>query len=50
MWIVAGLGVAAAIVALASSWLRRDQRADLGTVSHQWITENRLGPGEDSRR
>jgi hypothetical protein len=50
IWIVVGLGLAAAIVAVISSWRRRDRPADLGTVSHQWITENRLGPGQDSRR
>jgi hypothetical protein len=50
MWIVAALGVAAVIIAIISAWQRRDQRTDLGTVSHQWITENRVGPGQDSRR
>jgi hypothetical protein len=50
MWIVAGLAVVAVCVALISAWLRRGQRTDLGTVSHQWIMENRLGPGQDPRR
>jgi hypothetical protein len=50
LWIVAALGVVAVIVALISAWQRRSgQRTDLGTVSHQWIMENRMGPGQDSR-
>jgi hypothetical protein len=50
MWIVVGLGIIAAIIAVISAWQRRGgQRTDLGTVSHQWIMENRMGPGQDSR-
>lgn len=51
LWIVVGLGIAGAVAALVTSWQRgRDQHADLGTVSHQWIAEHRLGQGTDSRR
>jgi hypothetical protein len=38
-------GAAVAIVlALGRWWDRRDRRADLGTVSDQWVAEQRLGP------
>ena len=50
-WIVLGIGVAVAIVMLATSWLRRYQDdLDLGTVSHQWIAEQRPGQGHDQQR
>jgi len=41
-WIVLGLGIVAAVFMLATSWLRRGQAVDLGSVSHQWIAEQRL--------
>ena len=50
LWVLLAIAVAGAIVALAMSWLRRDEDSDLGTVSHQWIAEQRLGQGQDSRR
>jgi uncharacterized protein (TIGR03382 family) len=41
-WIILGLGIVAAVLMLATSWLRRDRKdADLGSVSHQWIAEQR---------
>jgi hypothetical protein len=49
-WIVLGVGLAGAIVLLATLWLRRYQDSDLGTVSHQWIAEQRLGQGHDPQR
>ena len=27
-------------------WDRRHEPADLGTVSHRWVAERRLGPGD----
>jgi hypothetical protein len=48
-WIALGMGSAVAVFLVAASWLRRDRDADLGSVSHQWIAEQR-GPGYDSRR
>jgi hypothetical protein len=48
--VIAGVGVAAALVALLASWSRGGSPADLGTVSNQWIAEHRLGSGQDSRR
>jgi hypothetical protein len=42
--------VVAAGVAFAASWYRRNQRADLGTLSHQWMAEQRLGAGHRSQQ
>jgi hypothetical protein len=50
VWVVVGLVVVGAILALVTSWQRRDQHSDLGAVSHQWISEHRLGQGQDLRR
>lgn len=50
IWVVVGLGVMAAIVVLIGLWQRSDQRADMGAVSSQWISEHRLGQNNDSRR
>lgn len=50
MWVVVGLGVAGALVALVTAWHRRDQPPDLGAVSYQWVAEQRLGQGNDSQR
>jgi len=49
IWVVIGLGFAATVVALITSWRRGSDAADMGAVSHQWLMEHRLGPG-DSRR
>lgn len=38
------------VVVFAVSWFRRHEAFDLGTVSHQWIAEQRFGPGNESRR
>ena len=48
-WIALGIGLAVAMVMLATSWRRRYQDFDLGTVSDQWIAEHRLGQGHDRR-
>lgn len=45
-----GVVMAGAILVLAKSWLRREQAVDLGTVSHQWIAEQRMGQGHDPQR
>jgi hypothetical protein len=50
IWIVMGLSVAGAVVAVLTSWRRGAGDVDLGAVSHQWISEHRLGHGEDSSR
>jgi len=48
--VITGVGIAAAVVALVTSWSRGGDAADLGAVSNQWIAEHRLGSGQDSRR
>ncbi len=50
VWVVVGIGVVGAIIAVITAWRRFDSRADLGAVSHHWIAEQRMGPGSDSRR
>jgi len=49
VWVVVMLGVVAAVVSLVIARLRGDRERDLGAVSHQWVSEHRLGPGHDSR-
>ena len=49
VWVVGGLAAVAAVIALIASW-RRGPRADLGTVSSQWISEHRLGANQDYSR
>lgn len=49
-WLAVLVGVALALVAFASSWFRRHAPVDLGTVSHQWIAEQRFGATHDPRR
>ena len=49
-WLVIGLGLVGAVVALVTSWQRGGRTADLGTVSSHWIAEHRLGSGQDSSR
>jgi hypothetical protein len=46
-WIVIGIGVAVAMLVLTTSWRRRDQEVDLGSVSHQWMAEQRMGQGHE---
>ena len=48
-WILLGMAIAAAIVVLATTWFRRGEHVDLGSVSHQWIAEQRAGQGYDSQ-
>jgi hypothetical protein len=42
-WIVLAAGIAGAVVMLATSRWRREQVVDLGSVSHHWMAEQRLG-------
>jgi hypothetical protein len=51
VWMLVGLGVAAAVVAIlrwSGSGGRRP--TDLGFVSQQWVAENRLSQQHDPRR
>lgn len=50
VWIVVGLGIAGGFIALIASWHRRGQQAELGSVSHQWLAEQRLGQAHDPQR
>jgi len=48
--ISAGLVTIALIIAFVVMRSRRDQGADLGEVSNQWVMEHRMGSGQDSSR
>jgi hypothetical protein len=51
LWIAGGVGVIAALAAILRTWQRREHSDDMGSVSHQWISEQRLGQqGPDARR
>jgi hypothetical protein len=41
IWVIVGLGIVGAIIALATSWARFDTHADIGTVSHPRIANQR---------
>ena len=49
VWIVVGLGVFAAVVAIVR-WSGRGRPTDLGFVSQQWVAENRLSQQHDPPR
>jgi hypothetical protein len=49
-WILVAIGVAGVVAMLAKSWVRRDPDGDLGTVSHQWIAEQRFGQDRNAQR
>jgi hypothetical protein len=46
-WTFLGMAVAIAGFMLATTWFRRGEHADLGSVSHQWIAEQRAGQPYD---
>ena len=48
-WMILALSVASA-VAMLGTRLRRAQVHDLGSVSDQWMAEQRLGQGRDPQR
>lgn len=43
-WVIGAIALASIAIVFARSWLRHDSLDDLGTVSHQWIAEQRMGP------
>jgi hypothetical protein len=49
-WVLLAVSIAGAVVMLVTSWVRRDQYLDLGTVSPHWIAEQRLGKSQDPQR
>jgi len=48
-WVVV-VALVGVIVAIAAIWLRRRTDLEFGSVSHQWIAEQRLGQGHDPQR
>jgi hypothetical protein len=50
VWIVGGLAVVGAVIALIAALQRGGPHGDLGTVSSQWISEHRLGSNQDYPR
>ena len=49
-WIVLGVGFVVAMLIVMTSRRRREHERDLGSVSHQWMAEQRMGHGQDSQR
>ena len=49
-WTTVAVVIAVAVAAVARSLWRRHEDADLGSVSHNWIAEQRFGHSELSRR
>ena len=47
VWLVGGIALVGVVIALVMSWYRPDQQADLGTVSQQWVAEQRFGGSRD---
>jgi hypothetical protein len=50
VWVLVGVAVVGAIIALIAAWQRGGPHGDLGTVSSQWISEHRLGSNQDYSR
>jgi hypothetical protein len=49
LWLFGGMIACGMIALMSAFWYRRHRhrRADLGTVSHQWIAEQRLSAPSD---
>ena len=50
MWTIVGVGVVALIAIIIAVLQRPGMRADLGSVSDQWIAEHRLSQVQDTHR
>ena len=50
IWIGLLLGAGAVAVISLTSWRRRVEMAELGTVSEQWLAERRANDRHDSQR
>jgi hypothetical protein len=48
--VIVGLGASVAVAIAVVSWRRRQYVADLGTVSTQWMAEQRISAQHDSQR
>jgi hypothetical protein len=44
------LAVVGVVIAIVTSWQRRDTHADLGAVSNQWISEHRVDQSHNHRQ
>jgi len=49
-WLVAGIGIVAALTKWAAWLSRRGTQPDLGFVSHQWLAEHRVSQISDPQR
>ena len=49
-WVVLGLGGIGALWFIVSSWRRRRRDGDMGTLSDQWMAEQRLRKDGDHDR
>jgi hypothetical protein len=51
VWLTVGVVVSSVLAAIGASRAKRTaRRHDLGSVSNQWIVENRAGPRDDGAR
>jgi len=49
-WVLMALGGVAALWAALSSWRRRKRNGDMGTLSDQWMAEQRMANDFDRNR
>jgi hypothetical protein len=49
-WIIIGVGAVACAAIVVASWRRRQYVSDLGSVSSQWMAEQRMSAQHDSHR
>jgi hypothetical protein len=49
-WLVLSIALGAAGLLLGRTWVQRGGHVDLGSVSHQWIAEQRSGQAYDPQR
>ena len=50
MLLLFAMAAAVAGLVAATTWFRRGEDVNLGSVSHQWIAEQRAGQPYDSQR
>ena len=50
MLLILGFGLLAGVIAMIGWSSGRGTDADMGSVSHQWVSEHRLSQTQDSRR